>query len=134
MGEWGRRGSMASPFLLAERSEVENVMAKKSRQKHVPVRTCVGCRESRPKRDLVRVVRLADDGIVVDETGKRNGRGAYLCRRRPCWQRALDRGALGRALRVRLTSEDVAELRAYAESLPDAERSPTESSMEEMKE
>jgi hypothetical protein len=98
-------------------------MTKRSRQKHIPLRTCVGCRSSKPKRELIRVVKLADDGVIVDETGKRNGRGAYLCRQRACWERALDRGALGRALRAPLTREGTKSLRAYAESLPDSEES-----------
>lgn len=90
-------------------------MAKKRRaRKHVPERTCVACRTSRPKSALVRVVRLADGGVVVDETGKRNGRGAYLCRRPACWAQALKRGGLARALRVRLSAEEMASLQAYA--------------------
>ncbi|MGC9349720.1 MAG: RNase P modulator RnpM [Anaerolineae bacterium] len=95
-------------------------MTKRARKKHIPLRTCVGCRDSKPKRDLTRVVRLIDDGVIVDETGKRNGRGAYLCKQRSCWVRALDRGTLGRALRAQISPEDVAALRAYAESLPDS--------------
>ncbi|HCF99723.1 MAG TPA: DUF448 domain-containing protein, partial [Chloroflexi bacterium] len=47
--------------------------------KHIPERSCVACRESKPKRELVRVVRISDQLIEVDLTGKKNGRGAYLC-------------------------------------------------------
>lgn len=92
----------------------------KPKQKHVPLRTCIACRETRPKRDLVRIVLTSEGAIVVDETGKQNGRGAYLCQRRSCWQKALKRGSLNRALRTQLSSEDRAVLEAYAESMPES--------------
>lgn len=86
------------------------------RQKHIPLRTCVACRETKPKRELIRIVLFADGAIAVDETGKQNGRGAYLCRQRACWHKALERGSLGRALRAPLTSELIDELAAYADT------------------
>ncbi len=101
--------------------------AKKKRgksQRHVPERTCVACHATRPKRELIRVVRLTEGGVIVDETGKRNGRGAYLCRRRTCWQQALRRGSLERALRVRLTPQEVTAIQRYADSLPEEETRP----------
>ena len=75
-------------------------MSKKpvQRVKHVPQRTCVGCRSVIAKRQLVRVVRTAD-GVVVDPTGKLAGRGAYLHDRRSCWEIGL-RGSLVHALKV----------------------------------
>jgi len=79
----------------------------------------VACRAHGAKRALVRVVRLSEGGVVVDETGKQKGRGAYLCRQRVCWSQALKRGALERALRATLTAEDVAALQAYATALPE---------------
>ena len=72
------------------------------RVKHVPQRTCVGCRTVMPKRQLVRIVRTAD-GVLVDPTGKRAGRGAYLHDRRSCWEAGLQ-GSLARALKVELDS------------------------------
>jgi predicted RNA-binding protein YlxR (DUF448 family) len=95
----------------------------KPRQKHIPQRTCVSCRQTKAKRDLIRVVLLAEGGIVVDETGKRNGRGAYLCRDHVCWDQAVRRGSLSRALRVDLQPEDLVVLEAFALSLmgPSAE-------------
>lgn len=89
------------------------------RQKHVPLRTCVACRESRAKRDLVRVIRTDEKRITIDLTGKQKGRGAYLCRQQSCWEKAIQRKALQRALRVDLHPEDIAELRNFAESLPE---------------
>ncbi len=93
------------------------------RRKHTPQRTCVACRATRPKRELVRIVRLPSPEaesrvVVVDETGKRNGRGAYLCRQRDCWETALARQQLERALKYKLTPEDKAQLREYAAALP----------------
>lgn len=84
--------------------------------KHIPQRTCVGCRTVLAKRTLVRVVRTAD-GVMVDPTGKMNGRGAYLHNARSCWERGL-KGALSHALKVELTEEDRVRLEAYLQTLP----------------
>lgn len=93
-------------------------MAKKpmTRVKHVPQRTCVGCSEVLPKRQLVRVVRTAT-GVLVDRTGKVAGRGAYLHDRRACWERGL-KGILAHALKAELTLEDRARLKDFMNSLP----------------
>jgi predicted RNA-binding protein YlxR (DUF448 family) len=88
------------------------------RRKHVPQRTCVACRTARPKRELVRIVRTPEGTVMVDETGKRSGRGAYLCRQRDCWETALARRQLERALKVTLTAEAEAQLQEYAARLP----------------
>jgi predicted RNA-binding protein YlxR (DUF448 family) len=77
----------------------------------------VACRTRRPKRELVRVVRTPEGEVVVDETGKRSGRGGYLCPRPSCWQDALSKGQLARALRTKLTEEEKARLREYAAGL-----------------
>src|SRR3954453_13523589 len=87
--------------------------AKSVRARHVPQRTCVGCREEQPKRALVRVVRGADGRVSLDPTGKAAGRGAYLCTRSACWATAFERGALARALRTTLVPEDRAALEQY---------------------
>lgn len=88
------------------------------RRKHVPQRTCVACRVVRSKRELVRIVRTPEGAVVVDETGKRSGRGAYLCRQRSCWETAMARRQLEQALNVTLTSESQALLQEYAIGLP----------------
>lgn len=90
---------------------------KNVRTKHVPQRTCVGCRQVLAKRSLIRIVRLPD-GIKVDPTGKQAGRGAYLHDQRSCWENAL-KGALARALRTELTNDDRDYLLAFMENLPD---------------
>lgn len=86
------------------------------RPKHVPQRMCVACREHDAKRTYVRLIRTPEQRVEVDPTGKRNGRGAYLCRRRSCWQRAADGNALARALKIEIDDETRAMLREYARS------------------
>lgn len=89
------------------------------RVKHVPQRTCVACRRGDAKRGLIRVVRDADRRVAVDPTGRRNGRGAYLCHDPACWEAALKRRALERALRLEsLDPEDRAALLSFAQTLP----------------
>ena len=96
-------------------------MAKKpvQRVKHVPQRTCVGCREVLPKRKMVRIVRTAQ-GVQVDPTSKLAGRGAYLHDRRECWERGL-KGALANALKVTLTLEDRTKLEEFMSAFPSDE-------------
>lgn len=97
-------------------------MSKKpvQRVKHVPQRTCVGCREVLPKRRMIRIVRTAE-GVQVDPTSKMTGRGAYLHDRRECWERGL-KGALANALKATLTTDDRAKLETFMNTLPqDAE-------------
>jgi predicted RNA-binding protein YlxR (DUF448 family) len=86
------------------------------RVKHVPQRTCVGCREVLPKRKMVRIVRTAG-GVQVDPTSKLAGRGAYLHDRRECWERGL-RGPLAHALKTTLTSDERARLEDFMNTLP----------------
>lgn len=81
-------------------------MSKQVHRKHIPQRTCVVCRETDAKRSLTRLVRTADEGVQIDLTGKRNGRGAYLCNQPSCWQRAVESDVLEKALRTTLTPED----------------------------
>jgi len=93
-------------------------MSKKpvQRVKHVPQRTCVGCREVLPKRKMVRIVRTAE-GVQVDSTSKLAGRGAYLHDRRECWERGL-RGSLAHALKTTLTADERARLEDFKNTLP----------------
>lgn len=74
-------------------------------QKRVPMRTCVGCRTERGKRELVRVVRTPEGEVVLDATGKRSGRGAYLCPRRECLAAARKSKSLERALEREIPAE-----------------------------
>ena len=88
------------------------------RPKHVPQRTCVACRAVLSKRGLVRLVRTAE-GVVLDPTGKRAGRGAYLHDKRSCWEQALKNNLLERALKTTLSDAERERLRAHGNTLPD---------------
>jgi predicted RNA-binding protein YlxR (DUF448 family) len=83
------------------------------RQKHIPLRTCVVCRQTNAKRTLTRLVRTPDEGVQIDPTGKRNGRGAYLCDQASCWKRALESDVLAKALKTDLTDDDRQRLQDY---------------------
>jgi predicted RNA-binding protein YlxR (DUF448 family) len=87
-----------------------------ARQKHTPQRTCIACREIKDKRQLIRIVRTPEGKVVVDPSGKANGRGAYLCRQASCWQKSLEKNMLGRALKVTVSTEDSAALQHYLET------------------
>ena len=84
--------------------------------KHIPQRTCVGCRTVMPKRQMVRIVRTPE-GVQVDPTGKKAGRGAYLHDRRECWEQGL-KGALAHALKAELRAEDRERLEEFMNTLP----------------
>jgi uncharacterized protein len=92
------------------------------RVKHIPQRTCVGCREVLAKRSLMRIVRTPL-GVEPDPSGKKNGRGAYLHNKRSCWEKAL-KGALGHALKTELTENDRLVLKEAMQTLPPDETEP----------
>lgn len=87
------------------------------RQKHVPIRTCIACRESGAKRGLTRIVRSPEGEVAIDPTGKRNGRGAYLCEKPGCWDRALSSPLLSRALNTEIVPDTVEQLKGFAATL-----------------
>ena len=91
--------------------------------KKIPKRMCVGCRESKPKRELIRVVRAPDGTVSMDPGGKKPGRGAYVCRQESCLMRAIRQKQLERQLEVQLT-DDVAE--ALRQELAQLSQSQTE--------
>mgnify|MGYP001393642366 CR=1 FL=1 len=90
----------------------------KLKPKHIPQRTCVGCREVLPKRKLIRLVKT-EDGVRIDLSGKLPGRGAYLHDQKSCWNRGL-KGSLAKALRITIPERDLAALNAYMEDLPES--------------
>lgn len=83
------------------------------RRKHIPQRTCVVCRRKMDKRRLLRIVRTAENGTVADLTGKRNGRGAYLCDDLGCWDKALNSKVLDRELQVEITEAERKSLLSF---------------------
>ncbi len=82
------------------------------RVRHVPLRQCVACRQMRPKRDLVRVVRTPAGEVRVDTTGKVSGRGAYVCPNAECADQAVEHGRLQHALEVTIPAAIADELRS----------------------
>ncbi len=76
--------------------------------KKVPLRKCVGCNEMKPKKELIRVLKTENDEITIDLTGKKNGRGAYICHCEECLNKAIKTKGIDRSLKVTL-SQDVYE-------------------------
>jgi predicted RNA-binding protein YlxR (DUF448 family) len=85
--------------------------------KRIPQRTCVACGKIRPKRELVRLVRMADGGVEVDGSGRKAGRGAYLCPAGECWAVGLKEGRLEHALRVAISPHNREQLIKYGQEL-----------------
>ena len=85
--------------------------------KHTLQRTCVACRMVRPKPELIRLVRISDGSVEVDTSGKKAGRGAYLCSARGCWQIGLKGNRLEHALRTSRTRDHREQLIGYGNDL-----------------
>ncbi|WP_330521354.1 RNase P modulator RnpM [Cuneatibacter caecimuris] len=68
--------------------------------KKVPLRQCVGCREMKSKKELVRILKTTEDELMIDATGKKNGRGAYICRSMECLEKAQKSKGLERSLKM----------------------------------
>lgn len=84
------------------------------RPKHVPQRMCVVCRQKTDKRRLTRLVYPVELGsLVIDPTGKRNGRGVYLCNQPACWDKAIQTATLAKSLDIELTLADKEYLAAH---------------------
>lgn len=73
--------------------------------KQIPLRQCIGCREMKPKNELVRIIRTPENDICLDKTGKKNGRGAYLCPNPDCYKKAVKSKGIERALKVEIPDE-----------------------------
>lgn len=108
-------GKPATPVRAGDATPSQRLFGRKA--KHIPQRTCVGCRTVLAKRALIRVVRRPE-GVVVDLSGKLTGRGAYIHNRKSCWERAL-KGGLANALKTVLTNEDRQRLDDFMSSLPE---------------
>lgn len=93
-------------------------MTQQQRSKRIPQRTCIACRKVEGKRALQRIVRTVE-GIEFDPTGKKPGRGAYICANKQCWHNALRSNRIEQALRTKLSSENRQHLAEHAETLPD---------------
>ncbi|MDD2533385.1 MAG: YlxR family protein [Eubacteriales bacterium] len=86
--------------------------------KHIPVRQCVSCRTAHPKRELLRIVFNQAGEIDLDPTGKKPGRGAYICRTRECLELAIRAHKLDRSLKTKIDEQVIAALVAQLEALP----------------
>ncbi|MCI6044675.1 YlxR family protein [bacterium] len=73
--------------------------------KKVPLRKCIGCNEMKNKKEMIRVLKTTDDEIVLDATGKKNGRGAYLCFSKECLKNAMKNRGLERSLKMPIPQE-----------------------------
>ena len=84
--------------------------------KHVPQRCCIACRRVAPKQELIRIV-ASPEGVMVDETGKKKGRGAYICPVLECWETALKKEKLNHSLHRVVTAEEKAGISEYLKEL-----------------
>lgn len=84
--------------------------------KKIPMRQCTGCREMKPKRELIRVVKSPENEITLDFKGKAQGRGAYVCPNEACLKKAIKSRALERSLEVSIPEEIYVQLREQMES------------------
>ena len=76
-----------------------------SKTRKIPMRKCIGCQEMKSKKEMLRVIRTPEDELVIDTTGRKNGRGAYLCFSEICFEKARKSKALERALKMSIPSE-----------------------------
>ena len=89
--------------------------------KRIPMRQCLGCREMKPKPELIRVVRSPEGEISLDPRGKKPGRGAYVCPNEDCLRRAVRSRALSRALETQIPDEVMESLAAALEADDDGQ-------------
>ena len=75
------------------------------KEKKIPARMCTGCGEMKPKPELVRIVRSPEGEISLDLTGRKNGRGSYICKNAACFDKAMKKKAFERAFGVKLSDE-----------------------------
>lgn len=88
-----------------------------TKNKRTPQRTCVACRETREKKELIRLVRTSNGSVEIDTTARKPGRGAYLCPKKECWELALKKNRLEYALRTKLRGDNRDVLIKYDDSL-----------------
>ena len=88
-----------------------------SNVRKVPMRKCVGCGEMKSKKEMMRVLKTTDDEFVLDATGKKNGRGAYLCFSKECFEKAVKGKGLERSFKQAIPKEVYEKLEKEMESL-----------------
>lgn len=85
--------------------------------KKIPMRQCVGCGEMKSKKELLRIIRTAEDEILLDVTGKKNGRGAYICPNGECFGKAVKAKGLERSLKMAVPKEVIENLAKEMEKI-----------------
>lgn len=85
--------------------------------KKIPQRKCVGCQEMKGKKEMLRILRTGDGEVVLDATGRKNGRGAYLCYSSECLAKAVRSKALERALKTAISSETYEDLKKEIDAI-----------------
>ena len=88
--------------------------------KKVPLRKCIGCNEMKNKKEMMRVLKTPEGEIVLDVTGRKNGRGAYLCRSRECFQKAVKSRGLERSLKAQIPAEVYEALEKEMEAIAES--------------
>ena len=81
-----------------------------TKEKKIPMRKCVGCGQMKPKKELIRVIRTPEGEVLMDATGRANGRGAYLCRSSGCFEKAVKTKSLQRSLEVPIDQDTLTKL------------------------
>ena len=85
--------------------------------KKIPLRQCIGCGEMKSKKEMIRVLKTAEDEIVLDATGRKNGRGAYLCPSMDCFKKAVKNNGLERSFKTAIPKEVYETLEKEMEQL-----------------
>ena len=88
-----------------------------AQSRHVPLRKCTGCQEMKTKKEMLRILRTAEGEILLDISGKKNGRGAYVCRSRECFEKAVKNKGLERPLKIKIPEETYESLKKEIESI-----------------
>lgn len=83
--------------------------------KKIPMRQCIGCRERRAKQEFIRVVHTPEGEVLMDKTGRKNGRGAYICKKKECLEKAFKSGAFNRTFKINISPEVLDNLKAEME-------------------
>lgn len=87
--------------------------------KKMPQRQCVGCGENKDKKSMMRVIKTGENDILLDDTGKKNGRGAYICKTMSCLEKAMKNKGLERSLKIQIPKtvydELLKEMKSYEE-------------------
>ena len=76
-----------------------------SATKKLPMRQCVGCGEMKPKKELIRILKTEENNFIIDKTGRKNGRGAYICLTRECLEKAIKNRGLERSFKMKISEE-----------------------------